>query len=348
MTKNRLRAADGTAPKMSKEVLSFGILGCGMIADIHADAIKTLSGARLTGAADKNAEGAADFAKRHNIKACKSFEEMLSSKDTDAVCICTPSGFHAKNAVKALNAGKHVVLEKPMALSSEQAHEIIAACKQSGKLLTVISQLRFSEDVQKIKRLLSEGAFGKLSMCNLYMKYWRDPSYYSSSPWKGTVRFDGGGALMNQGIHGIDLMLYIMGEAKVLGAECKTSFHNIEVEDTAVALLEFENGAVGTLQASTCTYPGFERRIELLGSNGCAVLNENRIEKLIIGDKTLINSDSLPKKGSVSNPADMSSEGHARQIANFINAVSGKEELLIDAREGQRAVKLIEQIYKFN
>ena len=331
---------------MSDKKLRFGILGCGMIADFHADAINSLDNAVLIGVADSNPERAQAFADKRGIKAFGSFEAMLESSDIDAVCICTPSGFHAEGAIAALKAKKHVVLEKPMAINTKDAKRICKMCEKSGCVLTVICQLRFSEDIKRLKQLVSENAFGKNVFCDLYMKYWRSEEYYANGGWKGTKKIDGGGALMNQGIHGVDALLYIAGDAKLLKAKTKTNFHKIEVEDTAVAMLDFANGACGVIEASTCAYPGFERRIEVMGSNGYAILRESKLEKLVIGDETLIDSTTEAVSGTASDPSAMSYQLHAMQIDNFIKAINGEEKLLIDHNEGLKAVDLIEKIYR--
>ena len=330
-----------------KNKLNFGILGCGAISDFHARAIESIENAVLYGVADKNLAAAYNFAEKYGIKAYSDFEEMLADGEIDAVCICTPSGFHAENAINALNARKHVVLEKPMALSLEDCDRVEKACDESGCKLTVICQLRFSDDVQKIKQLVKENAFGKLVFCDLYMKYWRSEEYYSSSPWKGTVKMDGG-ALMNQGIHGVDAMLYIMGDANIISAKTRTTYHNIEAEDTAVAMLEFENGALGVIEAATCVCPGSSRRIELRGSKGAAVLEENSIVKLVLDGEEIINTENNLNCGTANDPLAMSHLLHAKQISNFVESVSNDEELLIDCKEARRAIDLIGKIYSFD
>ncbi len=346
------RVADGTAPKMHKKVeikmnksVRFGILGCGMIARFHASAIAELSDAVLVGVADAQPDRAKAFAKERGIAAYIDYAEMLADPTIDAVCICTPNGYHAENTLQALDAGKHVVLEKPIAITVEDAERIIDACERTKKQVTVISQLRFSEDVKRVKELVADSAFGKLAFCNLSMKYWRDPAYYTSGGWKGTKQLDGGGALMNQGVHGVDLLLYIVGDATVVSAKTQTVFHNIDVEDTAIALLEFENGCYGTLEASTCSYPGFERKIEIYGSEGCAILRENQLEKLIVHGETQIDR-TVVTSGTAADPAAMSCEQHHLQLKNFIGAINGCENLLVDVHEGKRAVKLIQEIYQ--
>ncbi len=327
------------------KTLKFGILGCGMIANIHAEAIKNVEGAELIGAADARRESTEKFAEKYGVKAYSSFEEMLADKEIGAVCVCTPSFLHAENAIQALKAGKHVALEKPMALNTADADEIIRTCEETGKKLTVISQLRFSDDINKVKKLVEEGAFGKITLGDLYMKYYRSEEYYSSSAWKGKLAFDGGGALMNQGIHGVDLLTYILGDVKKVSGEIRTLSHKIEVEDTAAAVVEFESGALGVIEASTCAYPGFDRKIERHGDKGYAVIKEDKIERLMINGKKSGTEEEKAKAATSSDPSALSCALHARQLGNFVKAIDGKEKLVIDAEEGRKAVAIIRKIY---
>lgn len=324
----------------------FGILGCGMIAGIHAAAIHEIENATLAGVADNFPAAAEKFAEKHACRAYPTYADMLADEEIDAVCICTPSGFHAENAIAALLSGKHVVLEKPMALSVADADRIIETCEKTGKLLTVISQFRFANDIPYVKRLIEEGAFGRISLCGLDLKYYRDPAYYTASPWKGTLKFDGGGALMNQGIHGIDLLEYLVGPIKSARGKIATLFHKIEVEDTAVATVEFEHGALGVIQGSTCAYPGFERRIEIHGHEGYVILRESCIEKLMIHGEEIEVEKKHSGINTASDPAALQSHNHETQIRNLLAAAEGKEELLVDCREGRRAVRVIESIYR--
>ena len=326
--------------------VTFGIIGCGAIADFHAKALNSISDARLIGAFDQSEQSAKGFCAKYGIRQYASYQEMLSDSLIDAVCICTPSGFHSENAIIALENKKHVVLEKPMAFTVEEASKIKKAADKSGRLLTVISQLRFSEDILYVKKLISENALGKLVFCDLYMKYWRSPEYFSSSTWRGTLKFDGGGALMNQGIHGVDLLLYLAGEATVKSALMKTVYHNIEVEDAIISMLQFDNGALGTIEASTCCNPGFERTIEITGTEGSVILKENAIESLIIKGETIINRNELSIAHTSSDPTNMSCDQHRKQLENFINGIYQKEAIFVDYQEGLKAISLIEQIYK--
>ena len=332
---------------MSK--INFVIVGTGMISATHAEAINSTERAYLYGVYDKNQERAMEFAKKYGIKCYVSYEEVLGDADVDAVSICTPSGFHADQSVAALEHGKNVIVEKPMALNTADCDRVIQAVERTGKKLAVICQFRYDKDVQRVRELYKEKAFGTVSLCDLYMKYWREPTYYSESNWRGTKFLDGGGALMNQGIHGVDLLLYITGGAEVISAETKAVYHNIEVEDTAVALLKFPCGALGVIEGSTCAYPGFERSLEIHGSCGCVIMKNGTIERLTVnGEDILLNTVYDANGGYASGPSVTDYTKHAEEYRNFIAALYCEEAFLIDANEGKKAVELIERIYKLS
>lgn len=328
------------------KIYKFGILGCGNIANTHADALKNIANAELIGVADNKKEFAVRFAEKNNVKAYDTYEEMLNDKEIDIVCICTPSGFHAQNAILAIEHEKNVILEKPMALTLEEADTITDALKKHNSKLTVILPMRFSEDIVKAKKLVEENAFGKITLCDLTMKYYRDDEYFKSSPWRGTKKLDGGGALMNQGIHGIDAFEFILGGIKNVKGVVKTLHHKIEVEDTAVAMVEFNNGALGVIVGSTCSYPGFERVIRINGTKGYLVLKEDKIIELMINnEKVEINNEPV-LSNSASTAVVSNSTLHRLQIENMINYLDGKEDLFINAEDGKMAIRVIEEIYK--
>ena len=327
--------------------IRFAILGCGLIGDIHAQAILSTPDAELYAICDVSPERADEYASRYGAHAYTSYDEMLADPCIDTVSICTPSGMHADQAIAALRAGKHVLLEKPMALTGRDALRIREAEAESGKLVSVVFQTRYAEDVRYLKSLIEDGRFGTLAFCDLYMKYWRDPSYYSASPWRGTFAMDGGGALMNQGIHGIDIMHFLFGEPRLIGARVKTLVHNIETEDTAVAAVEYPSGALGVIEASTSANPGFSRRIEINGSRGYAIVNDASIVKLVLDGETLIDNELKTDLGTASDPGKMSADRHASQIRNFVDAIRGEAELISTSYNGYTAVKFIEDIYNF-
>lgn len=331
-----------------KSPLHFGIVGCGMIAAIHAQAIRSLENACLIGAVDADRARAVAFAENFGIRAYGSYAEMLADKNIDAVCICTPSGYHAKNAMEALCAGKHTVVEKPMAMTGADAVAVLDMAKKQDKFITVISQLRFSPDVIRLKQVIEEGKLGRLRLCDLYMKYWREKSYYSQSGWKGDMLLDGG-VLMNQGIHGIDLLRYLVGEAAVVGAVTDRLCHQINAPDTALALLRYECGALGVIEASTAAFPGFALLLEIIGENGYARLEEDRLTSLVIdGEEQIVCRTENTKRGTAADPKAVGWKNHTLQLENFIRAINEGTMLCVDGRDGCEAVALIEKIYSYH
>ena len=327
--------------------IRIAILGCGVIGDVHARAIAELPElCELVALCDVNPARAEEYAKKYNVKAYSDYAEMLRDKEIDAVTICTPSGMHADQAIAAIEAGKHVLCEKPMALTTADALRIREAEAKSDKKLSVIFQMRYTKDIQYLKKVIEEGKLGQLTFCDLYMKYWRDESYFKASPWRGTFAMDGGGALMNQGIHGVDIMHYLCGAPKLLTAKVKTLVHNIETEDTAIAAVEYPSGALGVIEASTSSNPGFDRRIEINGTRGYAVIIDAHLEKLFIDGEFIIDTKIETGAGTKSDPTKMSHDKHTLQIKNFVRSINGEEELISTSADGLWAVSFIEKIYE--
>lgn len=330
--------------------LGFGIIGCGTISEWHARAINAIDGIYLVGVTDVNQNSREKFAKKYGVRAFDSFEQMLECNEVDVVCICTPSGLHAPLAIQAAQSGKHIIVEKPMAINLEEADRMIQACEENNVKLSVISQLRFTKAISKLKDAVDKGLLGKLIMGNIYMKYYRSQEYYDSSGWRGTWKMDGGGALMNQGIHGIDLLQYVMGKVKTVFAHAKTLARNIEVEDSAVAVLEFENGALGTIQGTTSIYPGFPRVLEINGDKGSIALQEDSIVKWIIeGQEThegIIDGEDANKYKSASDPTQFGIEGHILQIKDMAHAIWEDRKPLVDQYEGRKPIEIIMAIYE--
>lgn len=325
-------------------MLNFAIYGCGVISKTHAAALQDIDGAQLTVCADFNPAAAEAFAAAYNIQMLPDWNALLQSKDIDAVCICTPSGTHAPLAIEALNAGKHVVLEKPMALNTAQCDEVIAAAERTHTRITVISQLRTSPDIIRAKELLQSGALGKIIMCQLHMCYYRPDTYYIGS-WRGTKKMDGGGALMNQGIHGVDLLRHLMGPVKQLSSVVRTLLHDIEVEDAAAVALEFESGAIGVITASTATHPGYDREIKIYGTRGGLEFKEDKMVRLVL-DGIEQPCEEFISAGAATSNLLLDYRGHARQLDAFVRAISGEEVVYPDQFDGKQAVELIETIYR--
>ena len=333
---------------LKKERIRFGLVGCGIIANWHANAIGTIEGAVLEAVADSNREAAESFAQKFNAKAFDSYEHMLREGKIDVICICTPSGLHASYSVMAAKAGKHVIVEKPMALNLAEADEVIRACQDNGVKMEVISQLRFTPVVRKLKEAVDSGLLGRIVTGDIYMKFHRSQEYYDKGGWRGTWKMDGGGALMNQGIHGIDLLRYIMGPVKTISAHTRTLARNIEVEDTAAAVLEYKNGALGVIQATTSIYPGSPRRLEINGDRGTIILEEDCIVSWAIQGQELPEDIRLKHSlsGAYSDPTAFDIEGHVMQISDMADAIRNDRKPLVDQYEGRKPIEIIMAVYE--
>jgi len=328
--------------------LGFGIIGCGTISNWHAQAINAIEGIELVGVTDVNSLAGSEFAQKYRVRPYDSVEELLKDDKIHVVCICTPSGLHAPLAVQAANAGKHVIVEKPMAINLKEADEIINACEKNNIKLAVISQLRFTDAISKLKNAVDKGLLGRLIMGDIYMKFYRSQEYYDKGGWRGTWKMDGGGALMNQGIHGIDLLQYIMGPVKSVFAHTRTLARKIEVEDTATAVLEFENGALGVIQATTSIYPGSPRVLEINGDKGTIALEEDSIIKWDIEGQVRPDDITIQRtnSGAASNPSAFGIEGHIKQIKDMAEAVLNDRKPLVDQYEGRKPIEIIMAIYE--
>lgn len=326
---------------MSKRKVRAAIVGCGMIADFHLAALR--DNAEIVGVYDASKERREAFGKKYGIPVMDS-EEALWESETELVSVCTPSGTHAGFAVAALRAGKHVAVEKPLALNVADCQKIIGEAKRARKLCAPISQLRFSETVRRVRAAVEEGKLGRLTLCGLSMKYYRAPEYFSDSSWRGTFAMDGGGALMNQGIHGIDLLRFLAGEPVEVQGSVATLLHRIEVEDTAVASLTFADGALGVIEGATSVRPGYPRRIELCGTEGSILMEEDSVLRADLRGFECSKEQSAA--GGCQDPAAISTAGHMRQYANILAAIRGEEELFYTAEDAMKTVRLICAIYE--
>jgi UDP-N-acetyl-2-amino-2-deoxyglucuronate dehydrogenase len=325
-----------------------------MISAFHARAIAEVRGAKLVGGFDAQPAAADKLAANFGCKAYRSLNEMLADPDVDAVTIGTPSGAHLEPALAAARAGKHVIVEKPLEITLRRCDKIIGECDRAGVVLSTVFPSRFNEASQKLKAAVDQGRFGTLTLGDAIVKWYRTQAYYDSGAWRGTWRLDGGGALMNQAIHCVDLLAWLMGPVVEVGAQTALLAHSrIAVEDTAVAALRFANGALGVIQASTAVYPGYLKRIEINGSAGSAVLAEEDLVKWDFAQKTKADTAILRKMasrkssgGGAADPAAIGHQGHARQFQDVVNAIRSGKRPLIDGPEGRRAVEIILAIYK--
>ncbi len=335
------------------EKFRFGIIGAGVISDYHAKAIRAHPDGEIVAVADINRAAADRFVAEHGGEAMTDLDAMLRRPDIDAVCVCSPTFLHAEHALAAIDAGKHVIVEKSMAINLRDATRMIVAARDRKVKLAVIFQKRTEEAPLRIKKAIADGVFGRMVFGDASIKYWRNQAYYDSADWRGTWDKEGGGATMTQGTHGIDLLLYMMGDVEKIYAWMDTVAHiRIEVEDVALALLKYKNGAYGRLQTSTATNPGQGNIFEFNGTHGSAVLVEDTITSWAVSDskETLAKETVSGVEGKASTAASSATvfpvEGHIKQIANFIAAVRGEEELICDGLEGRRSLHLIMALYE--
>ncbi len=336
--------------------LGFAIVGCGMIARFHARALAEVPGAKLTALVSRSADGARKMATELNLDVGRHTDlaEALARPDVDVVIITTPSGAHLEPAVAAARAGKHVVVEKPLEISTERCDRIIEACGRAGVQLCTIFPSRFGDANVELKKAVEAGRFGRLTLGETTCKWWRSQAYYDEGGLKGTQALDGGGALMNQAIHNVDLLQWLMGPVKdVAGFTATLAHERIEVEDTAVACLRFASGALGVIQATTSVHPGLPKTVAVHGDRGTAVIEQDDVLRWDFTPET--DADQEIKRrfaqktgasGGSSNPAAISHQGHARQLADFVHAIQSGSPPLVDGREGRKAVAIIEAIYQ--
>jgi UDP-N-acetyl-2-amino-2-deoxyglucuronate dehydrogenase len=327
-----LSAAPGTPP------LGFGLVGCGVISETYAAALSGLDEARLVGVTDVVSERAERFAAEHGTVNAGSLEKLLATPGVDVVCVCVPSGLHAEVGLAVAEAGKHVVVEKPIDIALAAAQRLIDGTKAAGVSLSVISQQRYNPGMVRVKALLDEGRLGRVLEVWASVPWYRSEAYYHSEGWRGTWALDGGGAFMNQGVHYADLVCWLCGQPEVVAAQCATLNHKIEVEDVALALLRFDSGALGILEATTVAYPGFETVLRISGTRGTVVLqNGALVAGALEGSRP---EDSLARADALKMP-----EGHRAQLADIIESISCGTEPSVGGQDGYRALKFVLDVY---
>jgi UDP-N-acetyl-2-amino-2-deoxyglucuronate dehydrogenase len=339
----------------------FGIVGTGVIAAIHADAIALLSktgrpDAALVAVTDVAPGAAAAFAATRGCAEEPDLGALLARRDIDVVCVCVPSGLHAAIGVQAAKAGKHLIVEKPIDVSLAAADRLIGAAEAAGVALTVISQHRFDPGLIELKRLLGAQALGRLVLGEASTKWYRSQAYYDSAAWRGGYAMDGG-SVMNQGIHYIDLLLWCMGPVSEVTAVCSTQAHQIEAEDTSLAIVRFGSGAVGTILSSTAAFPGFPQRLEITGTEGTVIVEDGQIVRRALrtpgGDgpapapspaSTALASTALGS--AAADPAAVEAASHAAQIADLLAAVDGGREPAVSGQSAREALEIVLAVYE--
>jgi UDP-N-acetyl-2-amino-2-deoxyglucuronate dehydrogenase len=334
------------------ETVGFAILGAGMVADYHRQAIVANAdrGARLVAVGHYNPARFAEISAEFGVP-CVDQEDLLADPAVDVVCICTPSGQHAAQAIAAARAGKHVLVEKPMALSLADADATIAACDRAGVKLGVVLQRRAEPLFRHIHRAIEAGDLGELTLGVVTMPYHRSQAYYEQADWRGTWALDGGGVLMNQGIHLVDLLVWTMGDPVHVQAYADTLHRDIKVEDTLAATLRFANGALATITATTATAPGFPHRVEIYGTGGCIQVEGESVGRWDLADPAKatvepVQTAATATAGAGSDPRGIAPTGHIAIVRDFIQALRADQAPRIDGAEGRRSLAAVLAIYE--
>jgi UDP-N-acetyl-2-amino-2-deoxyglucuronate dehydrogenase len=328
--------------------MNIGILGGGNISDTHARAAAAIPGVKVVACHGGNRERTAKLAARHQAVLYDDLESFLAHRPMEIVAIGSPSGLHAEQGIAAARRGLHVLSEKPLDITTRRADELIDACAAAGVKLGVFFQDRLRPDVARIKRMVDDGELGKPVMIAGRVRWCRPPGYYSGSKWRGTWKLDGGGALMNQAIHTVDLVQWLFGPVARVSSAVATRIHEIEVEDTAAAVLEFTSGAIGTIEAATSLFPGYPRRLEVTGSEGTIVLEDDKIVRMDLRSSTSAGAPAAapaPPPENVASPVVSDASAHQRVIEDFIRAIREDAIPATDGREARRSVELVETIY---
>lgn len=337
--------------------LRFGIVGCGKIYSTHADALQQIDGAVLAAVYDLVPEVSKAAGDRYDVPAPETWEEFLSL--VDVVIVATPSGLHGEIGERAARAGKHVVVEKPIEVTREKAESLVSTCREVGVKFTCISQHRFSREMRRLHEAAQSGGLGRLLQGDATIKWYRTQEYYDSGDWRGTVAMDGGGCLMNQGVHYVDMVQWVMGGVRTVRAMCWNLNHDIEVEDTATAIVEYRNGAVGVIRGSTCCYPELAERIEVHGSHGSVILERDRVRLWHVdpvaasqgqyGGGVMMQpapAATIRVPEEVDDPTAKWGEQHRLQLEDFTQAVRDGRDPFITGEMALEPLKMILAIYE--
>jgi UDP-N-acetyl-2-amino-2-deoxyglucuronate dehydrogenase len=327
--------------------IHIGLIGGGNITDTHARAARAIPGAEVTAIYGTNREKVGRLCREHGGFPYADLESFLAHRPMDLVAIGSPSGLHATHGIAAARRGLHVLVEKPIEITTERADALIAETEKAGVKLGVFFQDRFKPGICRMKRLVDSGVLGRPILADARVRWYRPPEYYAKSRWRGTLALDGGGALINQGVHTVDLLVWLLGDVARVQARRATALHAIEAEDTLVALLEFANGALGVLETATSIYPGYPRRLELTGSEGTLILEQDRLvgAHLLTPHIDLTGMENEGPSESTSSPVVADARGHQAVLEDFIRAIENRSRPVCDGREARRSLALVEAIY---
>ena len=327
-------------------MIRFAIVGCGHIAKKHAEAIRNVAEAELIAVCDTVEERMQPYVEEYGVMAYSSLDALLRVADVDVVTICTPSGYHRDIAVQAAYAGKHVIVEKPIALTIEDADEIIEACEKNEVKLSVVHPNRFRPAVEELRKAVAAGRFGTLSHANATVRWNRNQEYYEQAPWRGTKALDGG-VLMNQAIHNLDLLLWIMGDVAEVQAFTATRAHDIETDDVAVGVVRFQNGALGVIEATVNMYPkNLEETLSVFGTTGTVKLGGTTVSKIEHWNIAGMPEEEVEGLLQRVKGDPLGVPGHQRIIEDMVEAIRNNRSPVVTGRDGRNVLAFIQMLYQ--
>lgn len=329
------------------EQIGVALIGCGMIAHIHMTALREISEAKICGVCECRSEVLLNFSNKYNIHSYQSYSKLLEDPEVNTVIITLPPGLHVEYAMKAVDAGKNIIIEKPFDTNIKKAQALIKKCREKKLRLSIIFQNRFTPSARKIKDTLDKGLLGKIILGDAYVKWYRSPEYYKSGPWRGTWDMEGGGALINQAIHTIDLLQWFMGGIKSLVGVVKTSIHKIETEDLGLAIVEYNNNSIGIIEGSTAIVPGFKEKIEIHGEKGTIIFEGGNIKEWKVegfNEKNYVDEEKITY-GETNSPA-ISPVNHKAQLQEILQSIINNRDPMVNGEEGLKSLQIICGIYE--
>lgn len=327
-------------------MIGFAIVGCGHIAKKHAEAIEKAEGAQLVAVCDTVPQRMEEYVEKYGVKAYTDLAEMLKDDSIQVVNVCTPSGYHAPLAVQAANARKHVVVEKPIALTLEDTDQIIDACNRNGVKLSVVHPNRFRPAIKEMKKAMEEGKFGKLSHANATVRWNRNQEYYDKDPWRGTKSLDGG-VLMNQAIHNLDLLLWMMGDAEEVSSFSATRLRNIEAEDVSVGVVRFANGALGVIEAAVTIYPrNLEETLSIFGEQATVKIGGTTANRIETWKMEGLSEEAVADLIATVDQDPIGKPGHQCIVEDMVAAINEGREPIVTGEDGKKALRLILALYQ--
>jgi UDP-N-acetyl-2-amino-2-deoxyglucuronate dehydrogenase len=326
--------------------MNFAIIGCGHIAKKHAEAIDKADGAELIAVCDKINENMLYYVEKYNTETYEDVTELFKNDRIDVVCICTPSGFHANIAIEAAKAKKHIIVEKPIALTLKDTDAIIEACEENNVKLSVVHPNRFRPAIIALRKIMEDGKLGKLSHANATVRWNRNQAYYDQAPWRGTKTLDGG-VLMNQAIHNLDLLIWLVGDIKEVFSMNATRLRKIEAEDVSTGLVRFKNGALGVIEAATTIYPkNLEETISVFGEFGTIKIGGKTANLIEHWQVESMDESEITQLIEQIKADPFGKPGHQWIVEDMIQAIEGDREPLVTGEDGRKALELVLKLYE--